>query len=67
MSQQLRALAALAEDVGSVPSTHMMVYNHLLLMFQRAQYPILASIGNRLAHSAQTYMQANTHSHKIEM
>jgi hypothetical protein len=27
--QQLEALAALAEDAGSVPSTHTMAYNHL--------------------------------------
>ena len=25
----LRTLAALAEDLGSVPSTHMVAYNHL--------------------------------------
>ena len=27
--QQLRALAALSEDPGSMPSTHMMVHNYL--------------------------------------
>ena len=29
MAQQLRALAALAEDPGSILSTHMVVPNHL--------------------------------------
>ena len=29
MVQWLRALVALAEDPGSVPSTHMVAYNHL--------------------------------------
>lgn len=29
MSQWIRALAALAVDTGSVPSIHMVVYNHL--------------------------------------
>ena len=33
MAQQLRALAALAEDLGSVPSTHTVVHNHLKLHF----------------------------------
>jgi hypothetical protein len=29
MVQWLRALVALAEDPGSVPSVHMVAYNHL--------------------------------------
>jgi hypothetical protein len=28
MAQWLRALIALTEDPGSIPSTHMMVHNH---------------------------------------
>lgn len=31
MVQQLRALDALVEDFGSVPSTYMAVHNHLLV------------------------------------
>jgi hypothetical protein len=34
MSQCLRALGVLAEDLGSVPRTHMRVHNHLYLQFQ---------------------------------
>lgn len=34
MAQQLRALAALPEDPGSVPSTHMAAHNCLKLQFQ---------------------------------
>jgi hypothetical protein len=33
MTQKLRALAALAEDLGSAPSTHMAVHNSLQLQF----------------------------------
>jgi hypothetical protein len=29
VAQQLRALVALAEDQGSIPSTHMGAHNHL--------------------------------------
>jgi hypothetical protein len=29
MAQQLRALAALPEDLGSIPSTHMVAHNCL--------------------------------------
>lgn len=29
MAQQLKVLAALAEDLGSIPSTHMAAHNHL--------------------------------------
>jgi hypothetical protein len=31
MTQQLRALAAFPEDLGSTPSTHMEAHNHLNL------------------------------------
>jgi hypothetical protein len=34
MAQQLRALDALTEDGGSVPSTSMAAHNHLLLQSQ---------------------------------
>jgi hypothetical protein len=33
MVQQLRALTALAEDPGSIPSTHMVTNNHQQLHF----------------------------------
>jgi hypothetical protein len=29
MAQQLKPLAALAEDLGAVPSTHRVAHNHL--------------------------------------
>jgi hypothetical protein len=34
MAQHFRALAALVEDTGSVPSTHITAYNHLELQSQ---------------------------------
>jgi hypothetical protein len=39
MAQQYRALAVLLENWGSVPSTHMAVYNCLYLQFQGIQHP----------------------------
>lgn len=42
MSQWLKILAALVEDPGSVPRTHLTVYNCLQLQFQRSQYLLLA-------------------------
>jgi hypothetical protein len=29
MAQWLKGLAALAEDLGSIPNTHLVVHNHL--------------------------------------
>jgi len=52
MAQQLRALAALAEDQGLVPNTHM---HCLQLQFQRIQHPLLISKGTRHTCSALTY------------
>lgn len=39
MLKQLRALAVLAEDPGSIPSNHMSAYN--LLQFQKALFWLL--------------------------
>ena len=38
----LAILTALAEDLGSIPSTHMAVHNHMELQFQGLQCPLLA-------------------------
>ena len=34
MAQQSEALAALAEDLGWIPSIHMVAHNHLWFQFQ---------------------------------
>ena len=34
MAQRLRALVTLSEDLGSIPSNHMVLYNCLWLQFQ---------------------------------
>lgn len=47
-------LAALAEDLGPVSSTHKVVY----LQAQGIQSPLLASTSNRYAQSALLYRQA---------
>lgn len=38
-------LVALAEDLGSISSTHMAVHKVLQLQFQVIQRPLLASVG----------------------
>jgi hypothetical protein len=43
MSQRLRALAALPEDTGSIPGTHMAAHRHLQLQFQGIWYFLWAS------------------------
>jgi hypothetical protein len=44
MAQLLRVLSALAEDLGSVLSTHMVAHNLLVLQFQGIQHPLLGSM-----------------------
>jgi len=39
LAQQLRALAALPEDLGSIPNNHIAAHNCLQLQFQGIQHP----------------------------
>jgi hypothetical protein len=55
-----RTLVVLAEDLGSIPSTHKVAHNHLQLYFQGIQRCLLVS-----TNGTQTFMQANTYTHKI--
>jgi hypothetical protein len=43
----LKALVALPEGPGLVPSTHMAAHNHLQLQLQGIQCPLVASLGTR--------------------
>lgn len=63
MTQRLRVMAALAEDRGSISSTHVAAHNYLSLQFQGSWRPLMASVGT--AYMQCTYMHANTHTHKI--
>ncbi|EGW04989.1 hypothetical protein I79_003494 [Cricetulus griseus] len=56
MAQQLRALVALPEDLGSSPSTHMAAYSHLQLQSQGIQHPLPVSMGTRHGCGAQPDM-----------
>jgi hypothetical protein len=52
-------------DLGSSPSTHIVVNNHLQLQFQGIPYPLLASMGT--AHSGtQTYVKAKSNKQKTK-
>ena len=53
MAQQLRALTALLEDLGSIPGTHMAAHNSNSFMG-----PMLSSDLPRQAFNAQVYMEA---------
>jgi hypothetical protein len=61
MILQLRALDALAEDPGFIPSTPKRAHNQ----FQGIQCPLLASPCTRYVHGTQTHMQARTDRNKI--
>lgn len=52
----IKTLDALVEDLGSVPSTHEMAHNHLLVYFQIG-CPLLNSAGTRNACGAYTHRQ----------
>jgi hypothetical protein len=63
MAQWLRALAALAEDLGSIPSNHMVAHNHF--QFQGTCHPLLSSMGTGNVCGAQPYVETNTQIRKI--
>lgn len=52
----IKILDALAEDSGSVPSTHEMAHNHLKVYFQ-IRCPLLNSAGTRNACGTYTHRQ----------
>ena len=60
MVQGLRALAALSEDSGSIPSIYVVARNSLLLQFQGIRCPLLASTTVRYALLC-IYTQSNIH------
>ena len=56
MAKRLRAHAALAEDLCSVPNIHTEAQNHLYLHFQGIHHPFLVSEAIFYVHGALTYM-----------
>ena len=57
---------ALLEDLGSIPSTHMVAHNHLWPQLQDIFHPLLASKGTRHIYGAQTRAsKAGTHINKV--
>lgn len=45
MTQGLRELDSLPENLGTIPISHVVTHSHLQLQFQRIQCPLLVSIG----------------------
>lgn len=56
IAQRLIALAALAEDSGSVPSVHIVARNH-------SQLPVSGELGSSLLTSTGTRHKNGTHTH----
>jgi hypothetical protein len=56
MTKQLRALAAVPEDPGSVPNTHMTAHNSIIPVPRYLMPSLLGALGTRHAYGAQTYM-----------
>lgn len=66
-AQYLGPLAAIVDDLNSVPRTHMKSHNSLSFQIQQIWHPLLASRDIRHVRSAQTYMQLNSHRHKVKI
>lgn len=66
MAHHLRALTALPEDPGSLPSTHMVAHN-LLLKFQGTRCSLLASVGTRYTSGTQDMCRQNIIKIKINL
>lgn len=58
----LKAPAALPEDQGSVPSSHMVAHSHLLFQTHDIQHPLLTSMA---LHTLGTQTHSGTCTHKI--
>ena len=61
MAQQLRALGSLEENLGSIPSIHMVARNLPHFQVQGTRCPLLTSEDTRQTHATQT----EKHQHKI--
>jgi hypothetical protein len=57
MAHQLRTLAGLPEDQGSILNNHMLACCHMELQFQEIQAHLLASKASD-THGIETYIQA---------
>lgn len=64
VAQWLRAMAALEENLGSIPSTRMATKNYLKLQFQGIWCPLLASLGTACTQYTDV---GETHETKINL
>ena len=64
MAQQLRALAALPEDPGSIPSTHTQL-SAIYDSSSRRPSALFWYCWVLQAYDTQTYVGQNTHAHKV--
>ncbi|KAM7323429.1 hypothetical protein ACRRTK_017535 [Alexandromys fortis] len=65
MTQLFRALAALPEDLGLTPSTHMAAHNRLHLQLQRSQHPLLP-LDQACIPCVDVTCRQNAHIHKAK-
>lgn len=66
MTQRLRTLGILQEDLGSVPRTYMAAPTHAELQCQGINPILLTSTGTRHVHGTRTCRQM-THTHKMDV
>ena len=66
MAQQLRALAAFAEDLGSIPRTHRVTTSYNSSSGWGIWCPLLASAGT-CTQMVHTYTEAYTYAYKINL
>ena len=52
MALQIKTPAIVVEDLGLIPSTHMVTHNHPSLQFQEIQYPLLTFSGTKYVFGA---------------
>lgn len=64
MAQQLRALTACPEDLGSIPRTHMAAHSCLyMVLVLEAPRPLLGFVDTQKARGTSLYIRENTHAH----
>lgn len=63
-NQWLETSMTLTKEQGSIPSTHTVTHNHLLLQFQGIQHSLLTSVGSCKVHVVHRNTQRHTQIHR---
>ena len=63
MAHQLRALAAILQDLGSVPNNHRVAHNHLQLQFQQIKHSLLTPVSSCMRGVLRSSLRLNTYTY----